>query len=193
MNKVIVSVWVLIVMAAVTFGQESKKNEIHGSVYVEARAKNKVWVPELQVYLTYGGKSKFGAFCWIQANKGYQQTYCGPTYDVRSWISISGAVGAETGSKNPFKVAGSVWAGNAKVQNLFLVEKGIGSKSSSLWVRDQFTVKLSSKTAVCAAYQTYQGVGGCIEQSVAKKVILRGEVLFNKAGPVVKVGIKFKF
>ncbi len=193
MKRLFVSFVIVVVMVGVGVAQEAKKNVLGGSVYVETTLKNRVWTPELQVYLTYAGKSKLGSFCWIQANKGYHQFYCGPSYDVRSWISVAAGLGAETGSKNPFKFGGSVWTGNSKVQNLFIVEKGLGSKSSGLWLRDQFTVKVTNKTSVCVAHQSFQGTGGCVEQSISKKVMLRGEVLLNQTSPIVKVGVKFKF
>lgn len=194
MKNILVSLTLSLVLVVGVIGQEPKKNVFSASVDTEVSVQSGVWVPQLKAYLTYAGKSKLGSFCWVQISEGYQQFYCGPTYSFADWISVAVGLGAETGSQNPFKAAGSVWVGRGDFSNLLVLEKGLGNKSSALWFRNEAKWQATEKLSLCIATQRYKGTGPCAEYGVTKKVSIKAEMLFSeRAAPDLTIGVNIRF
>lgn len=192
-NLVVSLIVVLVLVSGVVFGQTSeKKNVAHMAIELEAKVSNSEVVPGFKGYFTYAGKSKLGLFCWIQLGS-YSQMYCGPSYDFKSWISTAVGCGVETGVEHPFKCGGSLWIGTKYGSNLLVIEKGIGSKSSNTWYRDEFTYPLNDKLNIGVATQKYSGTGPFVDYKVHKNISVGAEVHFSsKNSPVLRLLVRIR-
>ncbi len=174
-----------------TFGQEgtTPRNQLHGEVEFEIEVRNGNVRPQVKTYLTYGGKNRFGVYCWIQNSKSYNQAYCGPKVAMKPWLEVGVAVGVQTGPKR-FQAGAFVWAGKPikgkMVSNLFVIEKG------GTWYRNVTSVQINKLVKVSLVKQRYQGIGGRLDFTLGRGFSTSVESLYDKTS-VTKVGMKYSF
>lgn len=162
-------------------------NTWKGDVEQEIEVVDGEVTPQLKIFLTYGGKTKAGLYCWFQASKPYSQIYCGPTYQPKEWLQVGAAVGLET-AKRPVKAAVFIWTGKGKFSNLLILEKG----SYELWYRNQFGYQVSKNLNLSLASQRFQGTGPRVEYSVPKTNFKVGGE-YNISSRTAKFGVTFSF
>lgn len=191
MKNVKLLVALVLSFTVMTFGQtETPKNQLHGYVEFESEVSASGNVnPMVKTYLTYGGKSKAGLYCWIQNSKSFNQVYCGPTYSPKSWLQVGGAVGVQTGSSR-LQLGAFVWAGRSVkgrfVQNLFLIEKG------GKWYRNQTSVDVTKRITLALATQKFRGTGPRLEVKLNKNFTAGAEVNFGKSTSTM-LALKYSF
>lgn len=185
--KTIILIVFATLCSGIVYGQDSAQaNSLHGTLEQENTVSGGKVTPQLKVYATYGGKTKTGAYCWIQISKPYSQFYCGPTFQLKNWIQVGVALGLETGKK-PVKGAGFVWAGKGRFSNLLVLEKG-----STFWYRNQGSFKANKVLTVSVASQRYEGTGPRIDLAIPKtRLTVGGEYLFSTQ--TAKFGLKYDF
>lgn len=195
MKNIIVSLVISLVFLAGGIFAQDKKVGVNID-FVNTIEVGKI-VPDLRGYFTYKGRSSTGGYCWMLITPTYKEFHCGPTFDLSKWamkkfkvgLVVSGGFGFQTGAKKPALVAASAFAYRGKFNNLYLIEKGVGT----LWQRDQFSFQATKNLKLCVAYQSFQGVGPCIEYKVSKNFALKVEANFDRnKPPTFKFGISFR-
>ncbi len=181
----------MVVMGMVITGvsQDTPKNQLHGDVEFETEIRNGQATPQVKTYITYGGKGKLGAYCWIQNSKAYNQAYCGPTVQLKSWLQVGAAIGVQTGAKR-LQAATFVWVGKPIqgkfVSNLFILEKG------GLWYRNVTSVQINKRFTASLVKQRYSGIGPRLDIKLAHGLSAGVEVNFDK-NVTSKVALKYSF
>ncbi len=166
-----------------------KSNTLHFDAEVETELNQGKLAPQFKGYLTYGGKTKLGAYCWVQVTRSWRQAYCGPTFQLKSWIQVGAAVGVQSGSQR-FQAGAFVWLGHSIkgkfVQNLLVVEK------AGAWHRNVTTVSVNNKVDLSFVEQRYRGVGPRLDYKLTNKLSVGAELKSAKK-PTLAFGFKYKF
>lgn len=189
MKNVTMIVVLVLGFCGMSYAQDTPNNRLHGDVEFETEVHSGEVTPQVKTFLTYGGKGKLGAYCWIQNSKAYNQAYCGPTYAPKSWLQVGVAVGVQTGPKR-FQAAAFVWVGKPvkgkMVQNLFIFEKG------GHWYRNVTSVEINKRFTASLVTQRYSGTGPRLDIKLAKGFSAGIEINFDKS-TTSKVGLKYSF
>lgn len=189
MTKTIIMIVVLVCGFVAINAQDTAKNRLHGVVEVESEVTSFGVTPQVKTLLNYGGKSKVGAYCWIQNSKSYNQFYCGPTYSIKFWIQVGGAVGMQTGGKT-LQLGAFVWAGHNVggkfVHNLFIIEKG------GTWYRNETMVAVTKRYSAGIATQKFKGTGPRFEAKLNKNFTAGAELRFGERTNLT-FGLKYSF
>ncbi|QQS23285.1 hypothetical protein IPM19_01830 [bacterium] len=174
----------LFVCVASVRSQEAPKNSFHG--YVEPEV-DSTGTARVKAFVTYGGKTKLGAYCWGQTSEGYSQVYCGPTYSFSKGVQVGVAVGAET-VKNSLRKAGFIWTGKGRFANLLVVESG----GSGHWYRNQASYQASKAVSLSITSQRFSGTGPRVDVTLPKTSLsVGGEYHF--ATQTSRFGVRYSF
>lgn len=186
-NTICVVVVVLFVVMS-TFAQTAPKNAWHGSVTSEVETTgNNDATAQVKAFITYGGKTKVGSFCWIQVGTEYYQVYCGATYSPKKWAQLGAAVGFEK-DKNPLRAGTFLWLGKGKLSNLLVVEAG----GSGVWYRNVSSYQAHKNLTLSVSSQRYSGTGGRVDFRIPKTPFkIGGE--YHLATRTARFGVEYSF
>lgn len=184
--KIILAVIFAAACAGIAFGQ-SQKNVLHGTIEEENTTESGELEPRVKVFVSYGGKTNTGWYCWGQLSLAYSQAYCGVTHQPKNWLQFGVAVGVET-AKKPLKGAGFVRVEKGKFSNLLVLEKGAGP----LWYRNQADFKSGKHLTLSLASERYVGTGFRAEYAIpGSRFSVGGEYLFSSR--TARFGAKYSF
>ncbi len=119
--------------------------------------------PRIDGLMTRPIKGRLGSFVWFQTQKGYSQTYAGATYSPKPWVQFALGGGLEE-AKNPARVGGYVWLGNAKTSILFVPEYG----GSGFWWKLEVNRKVNKSIGVGLITDPLTGSGPRVEYQIPK-------------------------
>ena len=72
MKNVTMIVVLVLGFCGMSYAQDTPNNRLHGDVEFETEVHSGEVTPQVKTFLTYGGKGKLGAYCWIQNSKAYE-------------------------------------------------------------------------------------------------------------------------
>lgn len=157
--------------------------------WVEERTflKDGVATPRVDGLFTKPLLGKLGTFAWFQVEKGYSQTYAGATYSPKPWVQFALGAGLEE-DKNPARLGGYVWMGDAKNSLLFVPEYG----GSGFWWKMEANRKVSKVLGVGLITERHKGTGPRLEYKIPKThFAIWGAPMFDRRGANALVGIRW--
>jgi hypothetical protein len=163
--RVLLAVVVLFI-PTVSFAQD-KVMPAPVSGFVESQVRiNAGTTTQLNAALDHPLKKKgLSVATWALKGSDWSEAYVGLTKSLSSWASVTGQVGLEQNDK-PWRIAGTLWMGNAKTSALLILEEG----GSGAWHKAVVSRQINPKARLGFMSQRFVGTGVYAEANIFGKV-----------------------
>lgn len=143
--------------------------------------------PRINGLITGTFTKRVGGFVWFQTQKTYSETYGGITYSPKPWLQFALGSGIEQ-DKNPARVGGYVWIGNAKNSMLFVPEYG----GSGFWWKLESNRKVNKSIGLGVLVERFKGAGPRVEFYIPKtRLVVWVAPMFEKQRVNALIGIRW--
>ncbi|MFA5889211.1 MAG: hypothetical protein WCW47_00075 [Candidatus Paceibacterota bacterium] len=118
--KTLIALLVVLIASATIVNAQTTTGFVEGQFQM---SKDATVAKTLDVALTHPIKPGWAIEGWALKTDGWGEAYVGVSKLLTSWASLTAQVGVEEADR-PWRVAGTLWMGNAKFSALVILEEG---------------------------------------------------------------------